>query len=278
MSKMSGEYSIYEFMDRIGMTEEMKSCIEFNPLSREEYEAYRSLFWKSIPDFLTALEGQGNPRQLALKLYTEFAYEARHWYRERQINEDIYFDTFHAIVIWAENCKRDYGEMGLERYDWIWRYMQCRIFKLGRLEYETIYGTEQKELNKRALEPEDLVLNLHIPRGEPLRLEACLDSFKRAMDFFEHPKEITCCSWLLAPALKEILPEDSNIIRFQSLFHIYDLDRERRHAELFVYHHVQENPADYSQDTSLRAALRTYLMEKGNPGSGFGMVKGEFLR
>ena len=79
---------------------------------------------------------------------------------------------------------------------------------------------------EKALREGDPVLALHIPAGEPLDYEACMESYRMAADFFPRhfcdtppPLAITCSSWLFYPGLCDILPEDSNIVRFQRTFH-----------------------------------------------------------
>ena len=67
----------------------------------------------------------------------------------------------------------------------------------------------------------DPVLNIHIPEGGALTHALCVDSMRRAMDFFRryepdyHWKAFFCSTWLLDPQLQKILPPDSNILAFQ---------------------------------------------------------------
>ncbi len=73
-------------------------------------------------------------------------------------------------------------------------------------------------------QPGDLVLDMHIPTGMPLDLEACRASLRRAPAFYSHhfpelhPTAFQCESWLLGPCLEEMLPPESNIVRFGRLF------------------------------------------------------------
>ncbi len=69
-------------------------------------------------------------------------------------------------------------------------------------------------------------LRIHIPTGGPLTHEACGESFRRALQFFprhfpDRPFNTFCCnSWLLDSELQDMLPETSNIVRFQREFYL----------------------------------------------------------
>ena len=51
-----------------------------------------------------------------------------------------------------------------------------------------------------------------------------MDAFERAEKFFQETFEAFVCeSWLVSPKLKELLGEDSNIIKFMGLFENYGI-------------------------------------------------------
>lgn len=76
---------------------------------------------------------------------------------------------------------------------------------------------------KPALLPCEPSLYLHIPADGPMEEKACLDSLRNAMDFYQkhdeqfQPKAVICGSWLFDPVLRELLPEDSNILKLWKL-------------------------------------------------------------
>lgn len=266
----TGRITQEELIKKIGIPDYAAKMIEAFPLSDGEYEEYRSLFLKDSNAFLTAVRERKEYRLLFLKLYLRMAWEARELYDARGIPERIYYDTFQDIAVWMENCVRAYGEVGIEQYDWLWRHVKGRLFRLGRLQYEVVKGAEEPELNGKKLRQDEIVLNLHIPQGEPLDLEQCKESLREAAGFFENFSEITCHSWLLSPALRQLLPEESNIIKFQSLFSVYGIDRESREAEERIFGRLCENPLDYPENTSLGKAMKKYLLAGGKPGSAYG--------
>ena len=77
-------------------------------------------------------------------------------------------------------------------------------------------------------------------RQEPLRFEACEDSLRQAQKMFPDCHYFVCDSWLLYPGLKELMKPDSNIIRFQERFHIFEVNEAERDAELRIFRTVRE--------------------------------------
>lgn len=81
--------------------------------------------------------------------------------------------------------------------------------------------TEWEEILKGG----DAVINLHIPADGPLDTDACRAVMARMKTIFRDyigtdVKALICESWLLDPQFPAILPEDSNLVRFQRLGHI----------------------------------------------------------
>ncbi len=258
---MKQSVSMEELMCRIGMTEEMAACAHALHLSKEAYDRWNLLFIQDKAAFFEQVkQTQGKQyRQFFLKWYLLKAVDIYAFYQEKNIPDVIYFDTFRDITYWTENCMRDYGEIGLEQYNWLWRHVTGTLFCLGRLQYEIIEG--------------EAPLNLHIPQGESLNYVKCKKSLHSAAGFFTDRSEAVCHSWLLAPALKELLPASSNILRFQSLFEILELDTTSREAEERVFHKLQDDPEHYPETTSLQRTLKHYLLSGRQPGSALGRVK-----
>jgi hypothetical protein len=72
----------------------------------------------------------------------------------------------------------------------------------------------------------DTVIEVHIPRGGAMTPEECDKSIAMAKEFFAtyfpdcNYEYFTCHSWLLDPTLAELLPEQSNIVRFGKRYEI----------------------------------------------------------
>ncbi len=93
---------------------------------------------------------------------------------------------------------------------WLTLHARGGIYELGRLQHQR----------------GDTAIGLHIPDSGPLTPDAVEASLDAARRFFprhfpdEHYTAFSCGSWLLDPQLREYLPEESNIVRFQRRFEL----------------------------------------------------------
>lgn len=132
-------------------------------------------------------------------------------YQEKHIPDIVFTDTMKCFPRFLRECQKKNGRMFFDRGWWTYRQISMTLFRIGTLEYE---------LGKS----EDKSVAIHIPSDADLSPEAVRDSLERADSFFRtfYPgysyDRYTCDSWLMAPALKNLLPENSNILAFQKLF------------------------------------------------------------
>lgn len=265
-----------DFFVETGMTEEMNEAMDRAEVSEEEYTGYQDLLKKDPEKFAGIVRKKPGYRQIFLYLYIRLAVEAKEAYQEAGITDKIYYDTMQDIIIWIENCQKMYGETGIEEGEWLWRHVTLKLFRIGRLQYELIEPQQDTVLNKKMVKAGGRYLNLHIPQGEPLKPEDCRQSLRMAASLFQPFRSITCHSWLLNPILKQILPEGSNILRYQSLFDIYALDPFSRQAEERVFGILLEDKSLYQETTGLQRALKQYLLQNGSFGGAYGEVKKEY--
>lgn len=93
---------------------------------------------------------------------------------------------------------------------WLTLHSRGGLYQLGRLQHQRGDGA----------------IGLHVPESGPLTPQAVAASLDEARAFFprhfpdEHYTRFFCGSWLLDPQLREYLPEDSNILRFQRRFEL----------------------------------------------------------
>ena len=209
--------------------------------------------------------------------------DAKARYDALHIEQEIYTDCMADIAPWMRMCKKETGEVGtLHNFDWLNQPMVPRIIKLGRLQFEMFVLKDHPQQGKR---PDTLwampgnipqgipALNVHIPEGQPLSHEACLASYARAKVFFAEkfnfvPQYFCCHSWLLAPELKEILPQDSNILKFAADFDIICTD-ESSDAAWRIFGSKKPLP----QDTALQRAAKAWFDAGNKIGAGQGIIK-----
>ena len=102
-------------------------------------------------------------------------------------------------------------------------------------------------------------------------MEMCQESFCLAKDFFGEEYQVYVCdSWLLSPHLKEVLPENSNIVRFQNLFEVTKVGYEYPQAEQRIFGEVLSDKQQYPEDTTLRRRAKEYVLSGRDLGIGVG--------
>jgi len=122
----------------------------------------------------------------------------------------------------------------------------------------------------QVLAPGDAVLHLHIPRGEPLELDACRRSLEEASRFFPaHLPEapfvaFACASWLLDAQLADLLPPASNLVRFQRQFYLVPAADDGTATLGYVFDGVPASLARAPRDTALRRVLLDHLRQGGH--------------
>ncbi|NLE67198.1 MAG: DUF5596 domain-containing protein [Lentisphaerae bacterium] len=118
------------------------------------------------------------------------------------------------------------------------------------------------------LKPGDMILDMHIPAGGRMTLEACAESFRGAKEFFARQfpcmpaRAIICRSWIFSPNLPEFLPPDSNLVRFMEECHTFPIGWGRRSGLWFVFFQDKFDPATVPRRSRLQRAMAEHL-EKG---------------
>jgi hypothetical protein len=143
-----------------------------------------------------------------------------------------------------------HGTPGLRKDWWVELAYSGRLFELGRLQFE----------------PRDAWLNVHVAEeGGPLAPAAVDASFARAREVFPEHREARIESWLLDPQLAQLLPPDSNIVRFQRRWEIVgDGDVEDARILELVFHTLDPDLDRLPRETSLQRALVDHLGSGGH--------------
>ena len=151
-------------------------------------------------------------------------------YDEKGIGEDIFYDTIGDIVTWTKTWSDLKGELYLGELEWLSNHLKMKLFKLGRLQF--CMGKSEYDIPQKGLKKGDNVMEVHIPEGEALTTSECERSFRLAKEFFSkyYPefeyKHFTCHSWLMDDTLKELLSEDSNIVKFSNMFEHFEKEKD----------------------------------------------------
>lgn len=177
-------------------------------------------------------------------------------YMKKGISEKIFLDTAGFIPRFLNEHKRAHGISAFTWAHWIPRQIAMEEFRIGDYEYELICEGDKKRIS------------LHIPSDADLAngdIEAVYPFLERYYPEYSGA-EIFCSSWLLVPALKELLGEDSNIIRFQNRFSVYEVDEESQSFMDWVYSSREIPYSELPEGTTLQKNMKRYLLSGGKIG------------
>jgi hypothetical protein len=180
----------------------------------------RPTFWPTPPD-------DAPPPQRWVQLWAFLAAlpHAFELNASRGIPDDVSWDTLLEIGVNVERYMFAHGQPGFDGAWWLSQHIRGQIYRLGRLVFNT-WAVAFDPGPDVGFVKGDPALGVHIPAAGPFTPEACDDAFARAREFFprhlpDQPFAVaTCESWLLDEQLDEVLPPDSNILRFRRRFTI----------------------------------------------------------
>jgi len=122
------------------------------------------------------------------------------------------------------------------------------------------------------------ILEVHIPGGEKMDYQECIESFHLANEFFQkylHKAKhvgFVCTSWLLDPNMPKILPAESNIVKFQKEFYLMPVLSDDNQTFGCVFGSKPEDLTTASRDTSLRRAILDHILSGNNMHGAAGFI------
>jgi hypothetical protein len=195
------------------------------------------------------------------------ALKAKENYDRLGISEQIYIDTMSAFSRFVREHMDSYGCYGFDRGSWTPRQVSCKLFRIGQLEYEltTLDGAP--------------IVSLHIPTDVNLRPEVLKPSIREGLaEFYRlfpeyEGKPVYCHSWLMSPQLQALLPETSNILRFQELFDMVPEATPGRGVLLWVFKNPKLPMEEMPENTSLQRKLKQFFLNGGEFLDGKGYLR-----
>lgn len=248
--------SYREFLERINMTQEVTDKLVRMAGESEE------------PLDLRANEPEHGLDELFQQ--TMAAYEARKKEPWNRISEEIYIETMKCFSRFVREHKVSYGVYGFDRGFWTPHQIEGKLFRIGELEYQ--------------IDDEEKVISIHIPSDADLSDDLVDASYAEQKQFFAENFPETagwpgmCESWLLSPALKELLPSDSRILAFAARFEITQTNPDATDYLEWVYKLAsgQQKSAELEnlrEDTSLQRRMKDFLRAGGKVGIAWGIWK-----
>jgi len=210
-----------------------------------------------------------------------FSQHLRQLYREKEIDDGIWFDSMCDLKWKLWECQAVKGMHGTFVGGWFGGFFNLTRFALGRLQFELVPFGQNYDKDGHHLTPESRVINMHIPRTlTPFSPENCDDAFARAAAFFKNelngaPVVFHCSSWLLSDIHYRILHEKSNVRKFMDRFDIlkftYDNEGEYPNAWRIFDMDYTGNAKDYPEDSFIRRAYKNHIQNGGITGGGRGI-------
>lgn len=193
--------------------------------------------------------------------------ESRRLYEEKGIPEEIFTETMKCFGRFVREHKVSYGVYGFDRDFWVSRQLSLKLFRIGELEYEMTEADGTP------------VISMHIPSDAVLTPEKWKKSYDLSGDFLRkfYPEwaelSYVCNSWLLSPALPELLGEESNILKFQRAFDITSWDKESEEFLEWVFKRRDLPLEKLPENTSLQRSMKACLLSGGKVGEAFGIFR-----
>ena len=124
--------TIQEVMLRIEIPEEVRENIGKYSLSEKEFYEWKHLFENDFEIFLNKWRETQKHFQWVLWFYLKLACEVHEKYKEKDISEEIFHDTFSDITIWCKECYRKYKVYGLEEVEWVAKVYSNGVVPSGK--------------------------------------------------------------------------------------------------------------------------------------------------
>ena len=188
--------------------------------------------------------------------------------RARNVPEDVITATLDNTRESLRVFKARWGRPGFDMhyFGWSQGFLDGRILQIGSLQFEASRFGRTLVLPDRTIAPGDPVINVHIPEGADISHEGRHAAYGRARSVFRRSfpetafRGFACHSWLMDPALAELLP-GSRIADFQGEF-IRLPEREKSDA---VYEYVfigsAPIPESLPENTKLQRTLKKWYLE-----------------
>lgn len=185
-------------------------------------------------------------------------------YHHAGISDKIFFDTMGCFSRFIKECQAKTGVVAFDRGWWTYRQLSMVLFRIGALEYEfRANGT----------------VAIHIPSDANLTEEAVNHSLASAKQFIARHRpayqnaEFTCRSWLLAPALAELLDRNSRIVQFQRRFSIQQVNEADTSFFEWLFQSSPDTAiADLPEKTTLQRKAKARLLGGGWIGAASGVL------
>ena len=180
-------------------------------------------------------------------------------YKQKGINDKIFFDTMGFLPRFINEHKKNYGVYAFTWDWWFVRQISMLEFRIDDFEFEFMGDNK--------------TISLHIPSDADLKNGKIDVIFDFANKYYPEYKNVNiiCETWLLVPELKKLLPENSNIINFQNQFIINKVDYDNSDFMDWIYYNRDIEYKNLPENTTLQKNLKQHLLSGGKFGWAYGI-------
>jgi len=218
--------------------------------------------------------------ELCMALFLAVAERTRGEYARRGYAEEIFWEGAAEVKVWGENCKEFKGYWGASHFPWQSTFLRSERVTLGRMSFLPCpyKGEQPVEISGVVVHPGDTVISVHISASGPLYHEEVLASYDRAWEFYtgkKGPLVLSAESWILHPAMDEILDPQSRLLAFSRDFQrLHYVDQEvYKDAWRMFGAVVEEKPMEeWPRENSLQRGILDWLLSGKKLGTGYGLM------
>ncbi|RKI92303.1 hypothetical protein D7V94_06355 [Parablautia intestinalis] len=269
--------NIMELCERIDIPKEVTAQVrdfdaqtDYTPVEAAMEKLFHRASWDEGLGEIKAYLGQDPQGIKMLACMLRCGLKTWENYVKQGIPEQIFVDTMKCFSRFMGEHKEGYGNYAFDREWWTSRQIAGQLLRIGELEYEM---RPDQQIN---------IIDLHIPSDARLERDSLLESLHRAREFFKEKypvygsAKMRCCSWLLSPTLKELLPKGSRILGFQELFDIETVGiAEDSEYITWVFKRPDIAFEDLPENTSLQREMKKYLLSGRKMVDAIGIIKND---
>ena len=207
--------------------------------------------------------------------------ETHRRYREKDLSDDLFYNTFSDLVYKIRESKEVKGVAGVFCANWYKGFFDLTRFSYGRFQYEIAFHKDPDftlscgvVLKQGAPYVKFHIPSSRVPLTDPVRLDSYRKAYPHFSSLFPGGTVIFgCTSWLLYPAHRVFLPEDLNIRRFMDDFEtVRVVEKEEFSNAWRVFGKDYLLPPErLPRKTRLQKAYADWLLQGGKTGSAFGV-------
>ena len=268
-------------MDSLLLNDDAKALLSYHV---NEYKEGR-LHWEEIKtDAKKCAESVGIHEYTAMFLfYTSLIPYSYHYFDEKGLGYTEWYDSMIDFKWKVDECMKCYGIIGVF-VDWFKEFFTADRVAFGRLQFNLVEADYDYNSCQFDIKKGQKLVTIHIPSDTrtPFNRENRETAYARAAAHFSKilgTKEVIfrCGTWLLHPAHREILPEESNIRSFLDDFEIdansFKPDNGSNIWRLFYVRPYSGDPNALPENTSLMRTYKKFIKGGGITGTAVGFRK-----